>query len=616
MPMFFVDIDGIFCYACKYYLSDLRNNDKKNRRNHYITVGARPDRKESLNNHICGKSHCRLYPNYIKKVKEENHFLNSDTSKPISFPTPIANSTSSSIFKSHEKESVKQETESTLLDDSLLEIIKDKMTVIIWMIKANISNSQFWSLQQLIDCVGNNELLKTFEHSSDRSFLEFLTHVYVCYKEMLIQSIKNYKYYSIMVDDSVDVNGLNQMSVYIRYLDENIKLQTSFLSICEIGEEGATAKNLCKILKCVLDEYELDIKNMVGFTSDGASNMRGDIGGLCELLKKEVPEIIDCHCFVHRFNLVMKDSLKKLVSLNNTKEILSDMSTYINRSSNRISSFHNIQKKIYPNQNVTEILDSNDTRWSSCFSSIHSIMNTFLAVVSFFEKECKEEETEKVKRLFEKCCDLSFIQNSTVLNNVLCETNKTIINLQYHQLSVGDAMKIINNTHSNLQLFKNEDSIKKIYSTLPNKKTDSDSGDTAQSILILKEKVNTLVDCICENMNSRYKDGGVISDIMSVFSPEELKKINNDNYKHYCENFGRIVEFFKTKFIPKKYEEKEQDWRIFNEEIKQHLFKMECVADVCNYILCNHRFAVCDTLLKIAQIALLIPNHGGSRSWF
>jgi hypothetical protein len=201
-----------------------------------------------------------------------------------------------------------------------------------------------------------------------------------------------------------------------------MNVKNSFLGFRDIGVEGACASNLFSILKSVLQNYNFDLKCMVGFGSDGASNMRGDMNGLCALIRNDVPDLIDYYCALHRFNLVMRDSLKSFISLENTKDLLLDISVYINRSSNKIAAFHHIQTQENTERRVLEILEPVDIRWSSTYSTIHSIVNRFSSVKRFFEEDSKNENTEKSIRFSELFNDNDFIRNTVVIKNVKCRT--------------------------------------------------------------------------------------------------------------------------------------------------------------------------------------------------
>ena len=50
---------------------------------------------------------------------------------------------------------------------------------------------------------------------------------------------------------------------------------------------------------------------LVGFGSDGASNMVGVKHGLVTLIKKDYPGVVGIQCLGHRLELAFKDALKK-----------------------------------------------------------------------------------------------------------------------------------------------------------------------------------------------------------------------------------------------------------------------------------------------------------------
>jgi hypothetical protein len=84
----------------------------------------------------------------------------------------------------------------------LLSIIKDKIRIILFMIRENISNCKFNSIQQLIDSISNTYFLKSIFHNSSYSFNEFLIIIYNTYKKIIQTSISTFKYYGIITDES------------------------------------------------------------------------------------------------------------------------------------------------------------------------------------------------------------------------------------------------------------------------------------------------------------------------------------------------------------------------------------------------------------------------------
>jgi hypothetical protein len=80
-----------------------------------------------------------------------------------------------------------------------------------------------------------------------------------------------------------------------------------------IGEPKSTCSaDLFVFLKEKLTDNNLfnHIHKLVGFGSDGASNMMGCKKGLVTLIQAEYPEVLGVHCIAHRLELAFKDVFK------------------------------------------------------------------------------------------------------------------------------------------------------------------------------------------------------------------------------------------------------------------------------------------------------------------
>jgi hypothetical protein len=598
--IFFIENGGIICKACKSSYLKSRDETADTKWNTFVNIGAKRVRIQVLERHVLSASHLNASLTYNRI--NSSMLLNRENSSPDVIPKF---STSKESLALTETDITEESIINTLSPDDLLKnIIKDKIHIVYWMVQSNIPNSAFLSLQNLIDNVGNNNLLKMFKHSSNTSFYEFLNLIYSTYKDTLISEIKKFRFYSILVDDSVDVDGINQMSIYVRYFGSDLEVKTSFLALKEIGIEGATAKNLYALLMCVLEEYTLDIKNMVAFASDGAANMRGDVGGLCKLLQNSVPDIIDYYCAAHRFNLVIKNSLKSLNSLNITQELFYDISNYINRSSNRKVLFSSIQKQISPDKKPTQLSQPLDVRWTSCCTSIHSVVNKIAAVEKFFKHEDEVEKTQKGQQMYEMFKDESFLSHGVILDTILHEMYISTKCLQKNNLNIGDINKIINDVTTKLQILKKDESIDKMCETVKNHKLTHSTNTTN-----IKNIVTDLIDTIIKNIEVRFTDSFIVEKLLFIFDPTELKKLGNDDKKWqtHGQKYNEIVRFFKDRFPKERYHERNEDWRIFKEQIIYHLHDKTSIKDVCSFIIKSHQFAVTTTLVRIAQIILLIP---------
>jgi len=75
-----------------------------------------------------------------------------------------------------------------------------------------------------------------------------------------------------------------------------------FLALVHVRE--TTADSLKAALFGVLDRHKLSVSRIRGQGYDGASNMRGEFGGLQKKILDENPYAFYVHCFAHQLQLV------------------------------------------------------------------------------------------------------------------------------------------------------------------------------------------------------------------------------------------------------------------------------------------------------------------------
>ena len=74
------------------------------------------------------------------------------------------------------------------------------------------------------------------------------------------------------------------------------------------------AGSLLDILKSALEELQLSFCNLRGQGYDGAASMSGKESGLQTSVRQENPQALWVYCFGHNLNLVVQDSIKKILT--------------------------------------------------------------------------------------------------------------------------------------------------------------------------------------------------------------------------------------------------------------------------------------------------------------
>jgi len=78
----------------------------------------------------------------------------------------------------------------------------------------------------------------------------------------------------------------DQLAIIIRFVTDDINEKLLAIVDCKSGK----GKNLCDIVCKTLNNLNLDVKNCIGSSTDGASSMRGQYNGFSSWLNKESPE--------------------------------------------------------------------------------------------------------------------------------------------------------------------------------------------------------------------------------------------------------------------------------------------------------------------------------------
>ena len=107
-----------------------------------------------------------------------------------------------------------------------------------------------------------------------------------------------------MCDGTQYITLENQESIVIIYIDENLKVQETFIGF--YSSTSSTSESIANILKDTNIRLGLSIFNLRGQCYDGASNVSAVYKGTQALIQKEQPLAYYTHCSSHRLNLDCK----------------------------------------------------------------------------------------------------------------------------------------------------------------------------------------------------------------------------------------------------------------------------------------------------------------------
>ncbi|XP_022175759.1 general transcription factor II-I repeat domain-containing protein 2-like [Myzus persicae] len=115
---------------------------------------------------------------------------------------------------------------------------------------------------------------------------------------------RDFKYFSLALDESTDITDTAQLLIIIRGIDINFNITEELASLKSMHNRTTGADIFEKVDLC-LQDLKLDWKNLSCITTDGAPNMRGEnigfVGRVNKLLKlKNIEPPINIHCIIHQ----------------------------------------------------------------------------------------------------------------------------------------------------------------------------------------------------------------------------------------------------------------------------------------------------------------------------
>ena len=194
----------------------------------------------------------------------------------------------------------------------------------------------------------------------------------------IVSEVKGGKchWFSLIADEYSDVANKEQLSINVRWIDDNLDPHEDFLGFYEIP--NIKSETIYKALTDALLRADLPIRNMRGQCYDGASNMLGKNSGVAKRIQEDEPKAFETHCHCHSLSLSVKDSTKKCCLLNTAMSTSKEVVALIKFSPKREKILGDVKSNIEhdesDNENSLGLAKFSATRWTvraGCFNRIY-----------------------------------------------------------------------------------------------------------------------------------------------------------------------------------------------------------------------------------------------------
>lgn len=268
-----------------------------------------------------------------------------------------------------------------------------------------LSNSaRSWAARQMAEqfaeCFEYNDVVKNEENIRKISMnylnpnfhAEILDCITSAEKNMIANKLKNCISLSLRMDGSVDRTCLDKIYVIAKTVNPSGKLESIFVGVGVQTERKASG--LFEAMKRIInyngeDLYELCMKKMTSFVTDGAGVNTGERSGLWAIIDQEAKrigvaqKIVKIWCAAHRSDLILKDLKEKVPTVKSTIDKLKHISSYFHVSAMRSSELEKVAR-----ENSTELLHLPkyfEVRWAEfTHQLLQSILVSWNTLVLYF----------------------------------------------------------------------------------------------------------------------------------------------------------------------------------------------------------------------------------------
>lgn len=197
------------------------------------------------------------------------------------------------------------------------------------------------------------------------------------------EKLKAADFFALQVDESTDITGKPQVLTFVRFICESDLIE-QFL-FCKELPESTTGLDIFQLVNSFFTTASLSWQSCLSVCTDGCPAMVGHLTGFLALVKKENPDIIFTHCFLHREALVAKSLVPEL---NDVLQTVVKMVNFIKSRPLESRLFNSLCSAM--DDEHTRLLLHTEVRWLSRGRVLQRFYELREELLIFFT--CKESE--------------------------------------------------------------------------------------------------------------------------------------------------------------------------------------------------------------------------------
>ncbi|KAL4090905.1 hypothetical protein QTP88_025663 [Uroleucon formosanum] len=262
--------------------------------------------------------------------------------------------------------------------------------------------------------------------------------------------------FSVLADTTPDVTLKDQLSVFLRYVDQGGSPNERLFDVIEVTDK--TGYGLAKSIYDTLIKHKLKTGNVAFQSYDYASSMSGVNKGaqryFSELVGHTVPYI---PCQAHRLNTFLEHGCKASL-IGNFIDIFENIYVFFSESTKRSS---NLMERMEKVEGSVKLRNLSKTRWTVRAESIRAVWTYLVAIVDTLEYINNSNSFDNLTKtkaigLKKKILNFDFFVSLIFMKNIMYKVKHLTESLETKELNVCDAAVLIKSTISSLQKIRSE----------------------------------------------------------------------------------------------------------------------------------------------------------------
>ena len=433
-----------------------------------------------------------------------------------------------SIF--HKEFVEKKETEISVLETAY------------FLMKEYLPNRKFLPLINFI-----TNVIGVFQHRSEGSLIEIFLTIGNVVKELTLKKVRAASCFGLMTDEMTDVSVTSQLITFVQYFcTESETVETKFLSAQDVLKEhdAATAQAIYDLLKEEPLSSQLDIKDVMGLATDGASVMVGSREGVASKLKRDNPCTIAIHCVCHRLALASTDSNEYTKYIQDVSDILRQTWKHFENSPKRMA----LLMKVLTNVNEVRVSSTKGkkvlakklkkackTRCLSFDKSVEAMKQQYCGVIQTLQELDNKHNDATAAGLLKKMKNAKFIGALYILAEVLPVLSSLSYTFQRSNINFSLIQPQVKATKQHLNQIAEDD--------IPMNKLQADVACFTNlgcditfpptSYQQMQSLTRKYVAALSNNLDQRFASSSDVISALSIFDPVNVPGYEADGFQDY-----------------------------------------------------------------------------------